>query len=494
MKKISALLLCITMSPLLYAADDSDTRLRLDQGLLQQNIEQQKPLLEQQKQDQLPTMVIDGELIKVENNLNDLGRALYIAVMQKQWSAASIYLARYLTLEGYDVSLAKFAQGALARVQGQQDQAEQYFKEALALQPNNVMIKLELARLHTEQQKNTQAKILFSQAKQQLGYTDDPLMQNMVKTIDVYLKGLNKRDEWQGSISFGARYASNINSASELKQIDTIYAVDQNGHKIPIKQIVKGTADPINAKALDYEAALNKRWSLQDHHGIAFKALAYGRAYDQHKDYNEMTLSFNTGYSYQDQRNQVLIAPIFEHRRYQNNSLSNAWGGRMEWMHYIGQDKAFKLEAEIKDIDHILYSQQSGVEHSSFATFWKILPQQWTVFGGVDFVDHDSEERYFTAYQQQGLRFGLSKQFSAGFNTTLFGSFRWRQYDLFNQVLEAKRDDFEQNYTLFVSAPRWSFYGVTPNLMYQYNNNKSNVGWLYSYDKHNVSLKLEYRF
>ena len=73
-------------------------------------------------------------------------------------------------------------------------------------------------------------------------------------------------------------------------------------------------------------------------------------------------------------------------------------------------------------------------------------------------------------------------------------SFRWRQFDKFTPVLEARRHDFEQNYTLILSAPRWAFYGLTPNLTYQYNQNNSNVEWLYSYDKHNVSLKLEHRF
>ncbi|WP_353170266.1 porin family protein [Acinetobacter rudis] len=484
----------MALPSLLFAAEDSDTRLRLDQGLLQQNIEKQKPLIEQQKQDQLPTMVIDGEMIKVENNLNDLGRALYIAVMQKQWSAASIYLQRYEKLEGYDVSLLKFAQGALARVQGHQDEAEQYFKDALLLQPNNAMIKLELARLLTERQKNQQAKYLFLEVKQELQHSDDPLIQSITKTIDVYLKGLNKRDEWQGSLSLGTRYATNINSASDHKAVTSHYVIDQDGNKILVKQETRGTPDPIDAQAFDYEVALNKRWSLQDNHGIAFKAFGYGRAYDDHKNFNEMTLNLNAGYSYQDQRNQILIAPVFEHRRYQNKSLSNAWGGRVEWMRFVGKDKAFKLEAEFKDIDNVLYSNQSGVESSGFATFWKVLPKQWTLFGGIDFIDHNSEEVYFTAYQQQGIRLGLSKQFSQDFNATLFSSFRWRQYDKFNKFLEAKRDDFEQNHMLIVSAPKWEFYGMIPSLMYQYNRNKSNVDWFYSYDKHNASFKLEYRF
>lgn len=483
----------IVMPSLLYAAD-SDTRLRLDQELLQQNIAQQQPLHQQQKIDQLPAMVINGEVIKVEKNINDLGRALYIAVMQKQWEVAKIYLEGYLQLDEYDSSLAYFAQGALARIQSQPTQAEQYLKKALTLQPQNVMIQLELARLLTEQQKNKEAKVLFQQAKAQLKLIQDPVQKNISDTIDLYLTGLNQRDSWQGLVGLGTRYATNINSSSEKNTSWTIYIKDQAGNKIPVKKVTRTTPARIDAVGLDYEAALTKRWSLQANHGVALKALGYGRIYERQNDYNESTLSLNAGYNYQDQYHQILIAPVYEHRRYGNTSLSNAWGSRIEWMHFLSQDKAFKLEAEIKDIRYAQYSTQNGLENSVYSTFWKVFPHQWTLFGGLDVVDHNSKERIFTAYVQEGLRFGISKPFSSGFNTTLFTSYRWRQYDQYNAVLENKRQDFEQNYTMLLSAPKWSFYGLSPNLSYQYNKNKSNVDWLYSYDKHQFSLKLEHRF
>ncbi len=494
MQKIKVLSIFMLIPSLLYAADDNDTRLRLEQNLLQQNSEQQQTLKQQQKNDQLPVMIIDGETININNNLNDLGQALYLAVMQKQWQTAGIYLEQYIKLDGYDVTLTRFAQGALARVNGQADAAEELFKDALSMQPENTMVQLELARLLTERQKNKEALQLFRQVKAQLQQRSDPIAQNIQKTVDVYLNGLKQRDAWQGSVSIGTRYASNINSTSEQSTTWIKYAEDQDGNKIPVEQITRQTEDAINAKALDYEAALNKRWSVNGQHGIALKAFGYGRAYDGYQNYNEMTLSLNAGYSYQSQNNQLLLAPVFEHRRYQNASLSNAWGGRAEWMHVLDPKTAFKLETEVKDIQNVLYTNQSGMEYAVFGTAWKNLAQRWTVFGGLDFVDHNSQEQYFTAYQQTGLRLGLSKQFDAGFSTTVFSSLRWRQYDKFNAILEDRRQDIEQNYTLVLSVPRWTKYGITPNLSYQFNQNKSNIDWLYSYDKHSLSLKLDYRF
>ena len=253
---------------LIYAADDNDTRLRLEQNLLQQNSEQQQPLKQQQKNDQLPAMTINGETIHINNNLNDLGQALYLAVMQKQWQAARIYLEQYVKLDAYDLALAQFAQGAIARANGQADIAEKLFQDALNLQPANTMIQLELARLLTERQKNKEAVQLFRQVKAQLQQRNDPIAQNIQKTVDVYLNGLKQRDAWQGSVSVGARYASNINSTSEQSTTWIKYAEDQNGNKIPVEQVTRQTEDAINANALDYEATLNKRWSVNGQHAL----------------------------------------------------------------------------------------------------------------------------------------------------------------------------------------------------------------------------------
>ena len=494
MRTIKFLCLFLLVPAVVYAAEDQDIRLRLEQDLLQQTSERQQALQAQQQLDQLPVMVINGENMVVSHNIHDLGHGLYVAIMQKQWQAARIYLAHYEQLASYDAALAQFAHGALARAQGERDTAEQYFHQALKLQPENLMIQLELARLFTEQQKNQAAQQIFIQVKEKLLENKSPSSVPILNTVDIYLKGLEQREAWQGTLSLGIRHASNINSSSEKSSSWIRYAQDAEGNQIPVEQVTRQTDKAIIADGLDYEATFNKRWSLDGQHGVLFKGFAYGRSYDEHANYNEMTFNLNAGYSYQTPQNQILLAPVFEHRRYQNQSLSNAWGARAEWLHIINPSAALKLEAEAKEITNRQYANQSGDEYAAFATLWKTLPQQWTLFAGVDAVDHRSEEQYFTAYQQMGIRFGISKKFDSGLHTTLFSAVRWRDYAKYNAVLEDQRRDFEQNYTLLISAPQWQFYGITPNMMYQYHHNKSNVDWLYSYQKSNLSLKLDYRF
>lgn len=491
------LLCCLTLlaASSLYADDDTQFRLNqsLDQNLLQQQhqLQQQGTIRDTEK---LPSILINGQIFAVEKNQDDLAKALYLAVMQKQWGNASVYLKHYQQYQDYDQALTDFAEGALARAQGQLKLAEQKFQSSLNKQPNNLICELELARVLFEQQKNKEAARLFTSIQNKLGQSDRAVIPPEVEqTVNLFVKALNQRDSWQGSVAIGPSYATNLNSSSEQSKTWTLYGMDQDGNIIPA-HMTRGSPKAISAKGVDYEASLIKRFSLYGNHGISLRGLAYGQSYDDHADYNESTLNINAGYSFFDLKNQISIAPLFEHKRYANDGLYNAWGARAEWMRFIAADKAFKLEAEIKDLDYQKYKTLDGKESSAMFTFWKILPKQWTLFSGLDVLDHDTQEKYMAAYQQQGIRLGLSKSWNIGLNTTLFSSYRWRQFDQYVETFVARRHDFEQNYTFVVQMPRFKFYGVTPNLTYRYNHNSSNVDWLYSYDKHNVSLKLEHRF
>jgi hypothetical protein len=486
------LLCCLTLfaASSLYA--DDDTQLRLNQSLDQNLLQQQGTIRDTEK---LPSILINGQIFAVEKNQDDLAKALYLAVMQKQWGNAAVYLKHYQQYQDYDQALTDFAEGALARAQGQLILAEQKFQSSLNKQPNNLICELELARVLFEQQKNKEAARLFTSIQNKLGQSDRAVIPPEVEqTVNLFVKALDQRDSWQGSVAIGPSYATNLNSSSEQSKRWMLYGIDDKGNVTPIQEITRGSPKAASATGMDYEASLMKRFSLYGNHGVSLRGLAYGQSYDDHADYNESTLNINAGYSFFDLKNQISIAPMFEHKRYANDGLYNAWGARAEWMRFIAADKAFKLEAEIKDLDYQKYKTLDGKESSAMFTFWKILPKQWTLFSGLDVLDHDTQEKYMAAYQQQGIRLGLSKSWNISLNTTLFSSYRWRQFDRYVETFATRRHDFEQNYTFVVQMPRFRFYGVTPNLTYRYNHNSSNVDWLYSYDKHNVSLKLEHRF
>lgn len=479
----------------MWAADD-DTQLRLTQNIDQQKIQQEKNLREADiHSNTLPNMVIDGETIQVnQQDINDVGRALYISVMQKRWQAVSLYLDVYVKLPQYDPSLALFAQGALSRSKGQLKQAENDFRKSSQLQPNNIITQLELARVLTEQQKNNDATVLFQKIKKQLIHIEsDSTAQNISKTVDMFLNGLQQRDHWHGTLAVGPIYGKNINSSSGVSSTTIYYVLDSSG-SVNTYYYTRSAPKPAETGGLEYEGTVSKRWSLNGNHGLALRGLAYGDSYDDYSQYNESTINLNLGYSYLDQKNQFVLAPQYENYRYANAASYNAWGLHGEWIYFLSADKMFKLETDIKHLKYQEYKNFTGTSKSVSATFFKVLPQQWTVFSGLDYLDHPSKEHVVNSFEQEGIRLGISKQFKFGLNATLFGSFRWRQFDEYAASFDARRHDFEQNYTLVFQAPKLSFYGFTPNLTYRLNRNNSNVDWLYSYDKQTISIKLQRSF
>jgi len=73
-------------------------------------------------------------------------------------------------------------------------------------------------------------------------------------------------------------------------------------------------------------------------------------------------------------------------------------------------------------------------------------------------------------------------------------SLRRRDYDAWSPLLEARRQDDEQNLIAIVRSERLAVAGLVPSLGLRYARIDSNVGWLYSHDRSLLSLKWERAF
>ncbi|WP_258197370.1 surface lipoprotein assembly modifier [Pseudomonas plecoglossicida] len=155
----------------------------------------------------------------------------------------------------------------------------------------------------------------------------------------------------------------------------------------------------------------------------------------------------------------------------------------------------FKLEGDYKNMlyKHEINSNLDGGVSSLYATLFQVLPQRWTLFGGVDITDRNSRDRT-AGYLQKGLRLGVAKDVDIGVSTVLFASYRKRQYEAYSAILDSRRNEDEQGYTFILRAPRLVVYDIVASLTLKYSKVQSNIDWLYSYDKNSISLKLERQF
>lgn len=484
-------LICVLLSALSVNsyADDADTSLRLNQSIDLRATQEERTILKHEDylRGERPTLSINGITYTIEHNVNDVGRALYLSIQKKQWSAVVYFLDEYLSLDNADPMLIAYAQGALARLQGNLTRAEAEFRSLLDVQPGFVLGQLEMARVLFENRKDAESEAMFQQVLRTLNPAD-ARQQGVLTTVDSFLQALDNRQSWQGAIAIGPTWSDNLNRTSEsytcLAYIGSTCRFSQQ------------TPDPVEAHGLDYEMTLNKRVALSGHHGVFFRSLLFGQTYKDQVAYNESQLSSQVGYSYHDMRNQYSLAPSFELNRYGNESTYGAWGLHGEWLHYLSDKMMFKLEADYKDQrfrKDVLAKQYDGDLWSTYATGWYVLPDSWTLFGGVDWTRKQTDVEQ-NAYQQLGVRAGIAKTFNPFVNAVLFASVRQREHDAYSALFQEQREDVEQNYTLIVRFPGLAFYGLEPNFTFKYQKVESNVDWLYSYDKNSVSLKLERRF
>lgn len=471
-------------------AADQDTSLRLNQTIEYRANQQEREFLKDELPNDTaaPLLNIDGQNYSVGNNLDELGRAVYLSIERQQWLQAKDYLKRYTALPGHDPMLTTYANGALARADGDLEHAEHYYRQLLAMQSDFLPGRLELARVLFENRKDRDSTAAFQQISSSLSPSDAQAM-GLGKTVDSFLQALDHREDWQGSFAIGPIWSDNLNQSSEST---VTYRMETEEGTYLIK---RSLPKAVSAYGADYEATLNKRVAISGHHGVFMRSLLYGQAYDKESKYNEGTLINNAGYSYHDARNQYAFGPSFEFNTIGDDAMYSAWGLRGEWIHNLSATRMFKLEGDYKDMayKHDINSNLDGDISSVYATLWQALPRQWTLFGGVDITDRNSQDRT-AAYLQKGLRLGVAKDFDVGVSALLFASYRKRQYDAYSAIVDARRHEDEQGYTFILRAPRLAVQDIVPSLTVKYNKVESNVDWLYSYDKNSISLKLEKQF
>tara|TARA_R110002124_G_scaffold74369_1_gene199670 strand:+ start:5739 stop:7208 length:1470 start_codon:yes stop_codon:yes gene_type:complete len=467
-------------------AADEDTNLRLNQRIEGNANDQEQELLEGELDEQ-PSITLNGKTLTIDNNANDLGRALYLSLGHQQWQAANAFLQRYRALPDADPMLLAYADGMLARVRGEFAEAEAHFRHLLRLQPRFLPGQLELARVLFENQQDGAAEELFRQIQAELP-PHDPQANGVRTSVGRFLAALEQRQGWQGSLNLGPTWSDNLNQSSES---DTCLLATTLGACI----VRRTLPEAVSAAGLDYEATLNRRIALQGHHGLYARALLYGYSYNNYSEYNESTLIANLGYSYRSARNQYSLAPSFETNRIGNEGMYSAWGARAEWLHHLSRGSAIKLEATYRSMRYhdALYRYNDGSSSALFATGWHVFSPRWTLFGGVDLTERRTDETVY-GYQQGGIRLGAALTLQSGLRATLFSSFRHREYAEYSALLGDLRRDDETNHTLIVSAPRLAWQGITPSLSLKYTEVRSSIDWLYSYERSQVSLRFEKLF
>lgn len=467
---------------------DDARRLLQQQHIEQHGAARERKLLQDadiQPRDGQPVLVIDGESYVVEQTAAALGQALYLSLQHRQWAAAQALLSQYLILPDHDLLLVHYARGILARADGRLVQAEEHFRALLQLQPDFLPGRLELARVLFESAQEPEAHRAFSEIHASIS-GEEPGAAGVRKTIALYLQALERRQAWKGAVSTGWRWSDNINRSS-ASRICLVRGA-------PGICLIERTLPPeINASGPGLEASLLRRIPLAGHHALYVRMQAYASWNRNHSGYNDASVSAQAGYSYRNALHQVAVAPEYTLYAWSGRTLYETWGINASWRYSPSSHLLVKLEA-----DHRLmrYRQQAYARHFDgpvrrlSATFSRGVGAGWTLFGSLD-VEHNQTKSDTQRYFLRGVLLGASVK-ANGFTGGTTVAVRQRHYGAYSPLLEARRRDNEQSYTLLLVANRWALAGFTPSLVLRHSKVRSNVGWLYSYARNEIGLQMEY--
>lgn len=469
------------------ARGQDDTRRLLEQDARQQSWQREQQLLEQATAGDRPILTVDGKTYRVENTANDVGQALYLMLAQRQWTLARGFLQEYRQLPDRDPLLLHYAQAMLYRADGEHALAIAEFSALLALQPDFMLARLELARTLFEDQQDVEARALFNSIQASLP-AQDTRTAGVRETVALFQQALRNRSRIEGSFALGPQWNDNLNRSSASR----ICLYQLGGECL----LDRHTPAAVSGSGIEYDATLGKRAALVGHHGVYMRSLLYGQVYRDAGEYNEASFAAQAGYSYRSASQRVSLAPTFDYYRWGRQTLYAGWGVHAEWSWTPRPRHLLRVEADSKALRYRndgLADNYDGSLNTLSLTYFNALSERWTLFAGGDVADSGARQQ-INAYLQRGLRAGAVLQWPQGLATTAMLSLRERRHHAFNAALEKRREDIEQNYTLVIKASRWAMVGFVPVLTLRHTVSRSNVGWLYSYDKNVASLKLERAF
>ena len=383
--------------------------------------------------------------------------------------------------------LVAYAEGGLARAAGDLDEAEARYRDLLELQGDFLPGQLELARVLFEHRKDKAARRAFERLRARLK-AQGAQAAGVLRTVEAFLGALRARRGPRGALALGPGYNNNLNQSSASR---TCLLAAPNG----VCLLERTMPAPIAALGLNIEGRAGLRRPLVGHHGLSLRAVAYGDIYPDHHRFSQVTLNTQLGYDHQSARNTLSLAPTFDAVLSGSDLFHTAVGVRAAWTHLFSGHTGATVEARWRDISHrpAAFRFDDGLSSEVFLTGWRTGSNGWTLIGGADFSDKRAAEQP-VAWRQVGLRAGVSKAFGEQLDVFLLASARYRRYGGFNALLDARRRDVTQNYTLILGRPAWRMAGLTPELRLDYTRAQSTVDWLYSYDRLAVSLRVKYEF
>lgn len=428
---------------------------------------------EDHRQVQVPASVsstVTNEQLRSDPGL--AGRFLSQAVDDERWDVVRSLLPIYRAAPQRDTVLLAYAEGALARHDGEYAKAIAVYREVLAANPNLTRIRLDLARMLFENRQYEAARFQFEKAR------SEHLPEAVLGNVQRYLEAIDRVAGWSGSLGLSYLNDDNVNNASRGRYID-----------IGGRQFRRNDdAYPQRGHGVDYSASLLRDFALADHHSIRFQGQADGRSYWDNHRFDDVTARSYLGYSYSDANQRLSLLPFYEKRWYGTQPYSAGAGFRTEYSRVLSPNwqSGSAFEYQHLGYDDPRYGYLDGHALLLSSTLGYAFSSRLALYGGADVGEQvtrsDSDTNHFSA-----VRLGFEAELPWSLAASLSAGEMRRVYEAENDIFAVRRRDTERNYLLSLWHRNIYFWGILPKLNISYRQVDSNIDY-YSYDQKRIYL------
>jgi tetratricopeptide (TPR) repeat protein len=384
-----------------------------------------------------------------------------------------------------------FLLGLSALDSGKNTNAVFALERVIAVNPNHVRARAELARAYAALGETQTAKQEFETVKKQ------GIPPEVVATIDKFLSAIERIDEqgrtvWRGFTELALGHDSNINAARSSNEIaipffgGLIFPLGQTQVRQPSNfyNLSAGASvrHPINPE-LALNAGLSGNWRLNLRRSDEFDA----------SQFDTSELNGNVGLALT--RGKDVYSGIFQaNTNYVGDVLyRNTYGVTGQWQHNYDPRNQATGYIQASRIDYPNQVNRNIFRGVIGAAYGHALAGFKTVFygGGYLGLERDRDDAPYLANNLWGLRAGLQHELAAKWQLLANASYENRHYrDDDPLFLKHRRDDL---YNVSVALQYKVLRELTLSPQYAYTRNNSNIGTS-DYTRHVVSVSLRHDF
>lgn len=401
-------------------------------------------------------------------------------------------LPHYKALETNDPMLINFADALVYRSEAKNKQAIAIYRNMLAADPDFHPVRLNMALA-------LQADKQYAAAKDQfLKLQSVDLPAPVMARVQGSLAQINSLENWRFDASASYVKDDNINDAPS-KTIQS-----QLGNSVEQK----------SANGIQVSASANKRFNLPDNFYATVGGNASLKGYWDETDYNDYLFTASAGVGYDDAKNDISLTPFVTKRYYDEEPYSLRKGVTVSGSRWVKPKLKLSatgiLSKETFEDDDNKNRETDGQFLGLNAFYIKDAKEYF--YGGLGNYQNDVPKSSIISYDRNSVNVGWGREWKRGISTLTTVGYAVKEYDdpadaypagsgalngYYNAVggkVGSTREDKTTSLGLQVWKRDLTFYGLTPRLVFDYDQTSSNFDYYDDRDEKSATILLTKTF